>query len=322
MNPSDMNVPPQPRRFPVVTVLLLCGMLVYFIWFFFMHNRDMHSLAIVQEGVTALSKKDTARARNRFDAFLRERPTDPLAYIAISEICLDGKEASLGVEYAQRGLDTCKTASNSQRASLYVELAQAQGLAEPAHPQTKAIASARTALSLAPQSPQMQNALGYMLLDNDQNLEEAEKLLRQALQSLKTPGEDPQSVSLRPAIEDSFGWLLYKKGDYVGAVAALNQATQDMPTGASGLIAKYFYYHLGAAYRKTGQTEEARRTLDIALQYDPTFPEAKAEAALLPPPNTPAASPSTTAPAAAPVVSAPAPSSTPAPSSPNPGLKL
>jgi len=38
-----------------------------------------------------------------------------------------------------------------------------------------------------PQNPELQNAVGYTLADNDQNLDEAEKLLRQALQSLKPP---------------------------------------------------------------------------------------------------------------------------------------
>jgi len=76
-------------------------------------------------------------------------------------------------------------------------------------------------------------------------------------------------------IEDSFGWLLYKKGDYAGAIVALNRAIQDMGSGEQGVTAKEYYYHLGAAYRKAGQIDDARRTLDIALQYDPTFRKPK-----------------------------------------------
>lgn len=295
MNPSGMSAPPRPQRSPVISLLLLCGLVVYFFWFFVIRAREAHYVAIVQQGAAALAKKDTARARNLFDTFLREHPADPMPYMAVSEVCGKYNEAALAVEYAQRGLDACKNAPNPQRAQLLLELSQAQSLAEPAHPQVKAIASARTALTLDP-TPEMKNAVGYMLVDNDQNLDEAEKLLRQALQSLKAPGDDPQSDALRPAIEDSYGWLLYKKGDYSGAVAALNRASHDLPSGTAGMIAKYFYYHLGAAYRKAGQIDEARRTLDIALQYDPAFPEAKAEAALLPPPNTPAASPPSVSP--------------------------
>lgn len=315
MNPSGLNSPPLARRFPLSTLLLLCCLVVFFARFLYMRTQEQHYEAIIQTGSTALAKKDTGRARGLFDTFLRANPTDPLGYIAISDLCTEFDQPALAVEYAQRGVDTCKNAPNPQRAELYLHLSQAQALAEPAHPQTKAIASVRTALSLDPQNPQLKNALGYTLADNDQNLDEAEKLLRQALQSLKPSGDDPLSDVLRPAMEDSFGWLLYKKGDYAGAVAGLNQAIQDLPTGQTGYVAKYYYYHLGAASRKAGQIDEARRALDIALQYDPAFPEAKAEEALLPPANTPAATP--------PPASAASPSATPpASSSPAPGLKL
>ncbi|GEM_PF-2729360 len=309
MNPSGENSPPLVRRFPLSTLLLLCSLAVFFVWFFFMRVKELGNAKILRSGSAALAKKDTAGARSFFEAFLRANPGQPLAYADISTVCAEADQAALAAEYAQRGLDNSKKATDAQRALLYASLSQDQALAEPAHPQTKAIASARIALSLDPQNADLQNAAGYLLADNDQNLEEAEKLLRQALQSLKPFGENPLSDASRPMIEDSFGWLLYKKGDYAGAVTTLNQAVHDMPSGQPGYIAKEYYYHLAAAYRKAGQIDAARRTLDIALQYDPAFPEAKAEEALLPPPNTPAAAP--------PSASSPAP----IPSS-APGLKL
>jgi tetratricopeptide (TPR) repeat protein len=312
MNPSELSPPPRFQRPLFVTLLFPFSLVVFFAWFLFMRVQETRYQAVGQAGAAALAKKDTKRARDLFDTFLRARPNDPLAYKAVSEVCAAFEQPTMAIEYAQRGLDACKDAPNAPRALLYLQLAESQSLAEPAHPQTKAIASARTALSLDPQNFQMQNAIGYMLVDNDQNLNEAEKLLRAALKSLKPAGEDPLSDELRPAMEDSYGWLLYKKTDYVGAVAALNQASHDLPTGTPGYGAKYFFYHLGAAYRKTGQTEEARRALAVALQYDPAFAEAKAEVVLLPPPNTPAASPA---------VSPPVGSSPSVPAS-APGLKL
>ena len=302
MNPSDSNTPPVVRRFPLTTLLLLCSLVVYFVWFLFMHFQESQSEATTRKWTAALTKKDVVHARALFEDFLHLHPTDPLPYMEISKFCAEFDQPALAVEYAQRGIDACKNAPAPQRAGLYLSLAQAQSLAAPAHPQTGAIASVRTALSLDPQNPVLQNAAGYMLADNDQSLDEAEKLLRQALQSLKQPGADLLSDELRPDMEDSFGWLLYKKGDYTGALAALNQASHHLPSGEPGYIAKYFYYHLGAAYRKAGQTDEARRTLAVALQYDPAFPEAKAEEALLPPQNTPAASPRDTPPAGPSVV--------------------
>ena len=318
MNPSGLNPPPRFQRPPLFSLLLLCSLVGYFVWFLFMHAQEARYQTVAQEGAAALAKNDTKRARDLFDKFLRTRPTDPASYMAVSEVSAAYDQPTMAVEYAQRGLDVCKNASNPQRAQLYLRLSLGQSLAEPKHPQIRAIASVRTALSLDPLNPELQNAVGYTLVDNDQNLNEAEKLLRQSLQSLKPTGEDTFSDSRRPLVEDSFGWLLYKKGDYVAAVAALNQAVHDMPTGQPGAAAKYYYYHLGAAYRKAGQVDAARRTLAVALQYDPAFPEAKAEEALLPPQNTPVAAPISTPPVGSPSAG----SSSMSPSSPVPGLKL
>ncbi len=275
-----------------MTALLLCGLLAYFVWFLRTRMQSVQAQTRIQSEVQALNAKDTKRARDLFEMSVRENRAVPAVYADICQVCLAFDQPALTLEYAQRGLEACKDAAPEKRSGLYLFVAQADSMLEPAHPQTKAIAAARQALSLEPQNPSLQNALGYMLLDNDQNLDEAEKLVRQSLAALKSPGDDPLSDDLRPAVQDSFGWLLYKKGDYAGAVAALTEVLHTMPAGLPGYIAKYYYYHLGAAYRKAGNIEQARRTLAIALQYDPVFPEAKAEVALLPPVNPPAASPS------------------------------
>ena len=322
MNPSGMTPSPRLQRSLPSNILLLGGLIAFFAWFFYMRVQEVRYAKIVDEGVTALAKKDTARAKERFETYLRADPKSPQSYIDISVICEMLNEPILAMEYVQRGLEACKGAPKEQRAQLYMQLSATQALVEPTHPQTKAIASIRTALELNPTSPILQNAVGYTLVDNDQNLAEAEQLLRKALGSLQESGKDPESDTLRPALEDSFGWLLYKKGDYAGAVAALSQAVHDLPAGAAGMAAKYFYYHLGAAYRKAGQIDEARRTLAIALQYDPAFPEAKAEAALLPPLNTPAVPPVSPSVSPAPANASP-PAAAPTPSSSGaPGLKL
>ena len=309
MNPTGPTPPPSVRWSQLTTLFMLGSLAVIFLWSFNQKRQGLQYEEWIQKGSAALAKKDVVHARGFFDAVLHANPTNPGIYLGISNTCMASDQTTLAEEYIQRGLEACKHATDAERANLYVGLSQVQSAAEPAHPQTKAIASARMALSLDPHNPAMKNALGYTLADNDQNLEEAERLLREALQSLDSPDNNPYLT--RWEVEDSFGWLLYKKGDYVGAVAELSQATQDLPDGVSGYGAKYSYYHLGAAYRKAGKPDDSRKILAIALHYDPDFPEAKAEVALLPPANTPA------------VVPTPAnalPHSSPLPSAP--GLKL
>jgi hypothetical protein len=40
---------------------------------------------------------------------------------------------------------------------------------------------------------------------------------------------------------------------------------------------KELYYHLGAAYRRVGRYDEARKMLNVALYYDPNYQAARAE---------------------------------------------
>ena len=320
MNPTG-SIPPSPasiRRRQITTLFLLGGLALFFLRFLSVQRQQIQYEELIHKGSVALARKDVVHARGFFDAVIRANPTSPLYYFEISNDCVASDQPALALEYAQRGLDACKKAPRPERALLYLGLSQAQALAEPAHPQTKAIASARIALSLDPENPVMKNAVGYTLADNDQNLDEAEKLLREVLQALQSSGNDLDPY--RSAIEDSFGWLLYKKGNYADAVAELNQAVADLPSGAEAGAAKYYYYHLGAAYRKAGKPDDTRQMLAIALHYDPDFSEAKAEAALLPPPNTPAVSPDKAPSGSLPTGSASPTSSTPPASAP--GLKL
>jgi Tfp pilus assembly protein PilF len=63
-------------------------------------------------------------------------------------------------------------------------------------------------LELEPNNPDAQNFLGYTYAEGGTNLDEAERLIREAL------GVKPNSGH----IIDSLGWVLYKKGKYGKAV--------------------------------------------------------------------------------------------------------
>ncbi len=70
-----------------------------------------------------------------------------------------------------------------------------------------------------PESPTSLNALGYTLADNTDRYSDAEKFIRKALRY------DPQS----PAIIDSLGWVLYKRGKYEDALEQLEIAYSRFP---------------------------------------------------------------------------------------------
>ncbi len=222
-----------------------------------------------------------ALARAQFDAALKAHPDNPDFYLRIATICKRHKQLDLGIEYIRQGLDACKDQSKADRAQLHSTLAMLLDEAQPAQPQ-EAIQEADKALELAPDDPAMLNLAGYLRADHDQELDRAQGYLTRALRLAAPKADTPSGALLLSMIEDSYGWVLYKQKNYGPAVDALQQAIEDLPENSlEGDDLKVFYYHLGAASRKAGLLEEARRAISIALSYDSSYAPAKAEQAQL-----------------------------------------
>ena len=118
----------------------------------------------------------------------------------------------------------------------------------------------KTALAKNPNDPFTLNYLGYWWADDGRNLEEAIKLIEQA-------------VRLRPRsgyFVDSLGWVHFKLGNYDLAVAFLEKATILEPIDA------VITGHLGDAYWETGRYAEARFKWQYALSIT-TEDDLKAE---------------------------------------------
>lgn len=97
------------------------------------------------------------------------------------------------------------------------------------------------------------NALGYMWADRNENLEEAETLIRRALEL--EPGNG--------AIVDSLGWVLYRKGDFENALSELLRAADLL-----GEPDPVVFDHIGDAYRALDRESEALLYWQKALQLD------------------------------------------------------
>jgi tetratricopeptide (TPR) repeat protein len=66
-----------------------------------------------------------------------------------------------------------------------------------------------------------------------------------------------------PAVDDTIGWIYYKKDLPALAVKALESAVQRSPNHAEIVI------HLGLTYAKLGEKVKARQMLERALKLDP-----------------------------------------------------
>ncbi|MDQ8023605.1 MAG: tetratricopeptide repeat protein [Moraxellaceae bacterium] len=110
----------------------------------------------------------------------------------------------------------------------------------------------RRLIVLRPDGAHAYNALGYSFADRNVRLDEAEKLIAQAL---KLQPEDA-------AILDSMGWVKYRRGDLKAALDYLQRAhalNQDAEITA----------HLGEVLWALGRRDEARKTWQGSLKDNP-----------------------------------------------------
>ena len=96
------------------------------------------------------------------------------------------------------------------------------------------------------------NALGYTLADHKRELPRAEQLIREALSA------QPDN----PALLDSLGWVLYRRGQFAAALPILARAFRLLHDGDVGA-------HWGEALWAAGQKPQARAAWQRALAADP-----------------------------------------------------
>ena len=108
------------------------------------------------------------------------------------------------------------------------------------------------ALKSRPADPQLANALGFTLADHKMKLSRAETLVREALKV------SPDN----PAIQDSLGWVLYRRGKSTEALPVLERAWRN--SHDSEIAA-----HYGEVLWKTGDEGQARYIWQQALNRSP-----------------------------------------------------
>ena len=113
-----------------------------------------------------------------------------------------------------------------------------------------------TVLSRYPGFVNAANNLALLLADEPGQLERAFKLASVARDN--APND--------PHVADTFGWLLYKRGDYGRAMSTLQQSAAKLADSPTVL------YHLGMAAQKMGDKDTARAALAKAAASPTEFP--------------------------------------------------
>lgn len=185
---------------------------------------------------------DDAVAANPADASLRDAHVQ--LYVILAQDAMDRRELELAEARLDEGLSLYPgdSALRYSQALLYEEQNRNR----------RAVGVLESLVAEQPDNAALLNALGYLLTDRFNRHDEARNYIQRAL------AMNPDS----PAIIDSMGWVLYKLGDYDGALDYLERAyrLETDPEIAA---------HLVDVYWALGRRERARELLQAALEGAP-----------------------------------------------------
>ena len=186
-------------------------------------------------------------------ALRRAVETDPsnlqayamLGQLFVSEQKLEQAKAEFSALATRRPGTPSATAANTMVALIL----EAQNRRAEAQKQYEQI------LAASPRSVVAANNLAWMYAEQGSNLDVALGLAQTAVS--EAPDE--------PAVNDTLGWVYYKKDLQRPAIAAFQRSVDKDRTNP------LYHYHLGLAYAKDGDQANARQSLRKALALDPNF---------------------------------------------------
>jgi putative PEP-CTERM system TPR-repeat lipoprotein len=207
-------------------------------------------------GAWLLRGGDRAQARAVFAAIKTAHPDFHDAYLALAQVDFtDGK-----LDAARQNLLSV-IASNPRNAMALQALGQVEQQSGHAD---EAIKWLRKALDIDSQDAQSLNSLAYLLLDRPEQLDEALNYAQKALELAPTD----------PNIEDTLGWVFYRKGHY-------QMALQHLEKAASKSNLPVIKYHVAMAYFKMRDWVRGGTHFQTAVKMAPNLPEAIEAMALL-----------------------------------------
>jgi tetratricopeptide (TPR) repeat protein len=123
---------------------------------------------------------------------------------------------------------------------------------------SEAKATYRKVLAIDDGAPVAANNLAWLMMEDNESLDEAMQLAQRAKSRLPESGD----------VADTLGWLYFKRGLTAQAIDELKAAVGKNAGNAT------YHYHLGLVYAQTGYIDLAQKTLQAALKLNPNAPEA------------------------------------------------
>lgn len=190
------------------------------------------------------------QATQLYQNLLVTYPKVPAIYDQLARLAQDQDNYRQAITYYTQILNLTKATTEDTRfQTLYARGAAYERL----NMLDKAAQDMQAALKLQPNNPDVLNYLGYMWLDEGQNIDQAFTMVKKALEQKPNSG----------AILDSVGWGYYQKGDYQKALRYIRHAHNILPDDPT------IIEHLGDIQAKLGNKQKARRYWEQAWEIGP-----------------------------------------------------
>ncbi len=247
-------------------------------------NLDPESRPLLEDVLkNYLAEKHAGRALNFLNEQVERRPNDPLLYHELGQVLLLQNKRPQAEQALEKALQIDPNAADTAilLADLYAKekkseqavktikrtlgkqprdaslLLRAGMVFEEAQDWEEARNAYERVLALDNDNAVAANNTAWLLVAHGGNIDRALTLAQQA--------EERLNHNLQ--VENTMGWVYYKKGLYQTAWKYLTDCAQADPTNAA------FQYELGMTCWKLGKRDEARTALLNALRLDPSLPE-------------------------------------------------
>lgn len=180
---------------------------------------------------------------------LRLFPNQAMAHYLNGVGYLNKKDYARSIKAINRAIDMQPEENEDLLAQMYTTLGDAYNSNKE---YVKSDSSYEAALRLDPKNATVLNNYAYYLSVRGVRLADAEKMSKASLEI--RPGEG--------TFMDTYGWILYKRGDYKGAREYIQKAIDSNPDNADGTL----WEHLGDVYYKLNDTDKALENWKKAKQ--------------------------------------------------------
>jgi len=197
------------------------------------------------------ARGNTAGAEEAYQEAIRLDPGHAQASVALANFYVTSGKLDHALSVIESALKTEKSAAGYQLRGI---LQQSKGDTEGARQ------SYEQALALNPRYAEAANNLAWLLSEKFGDNLKAFSIAETAYQS--APND--------PHIADTFGWIVYRMGDFKRAVALLTASAEKLPSSPG------IQYHLGMAFLGTRDTTGARRALARAVNSTTPFGDKEA----------------------------------------------